>query len=68
MAYQERSGFCDTCKKQVMVRRAGTSHLLHLILTCLTMGLWLIVWLLSSVKVGGWRCTNCGSVVKKNIG
>lgn len=43
-----------------MIRRAGTNHILHLILTVLTLGLWLIPWMFVSVKIGGWRCTQCG--------
>ena len=61
MADQERSGFCGVCNKQVLVRRKGTNHLLHLILSILTAGLWVIVWILASIKFGGWRCTQCGS-------
>ena len=60
MAMQEKGGFCATCSKHVMVRRKGTSHLLHLVLSVFTFGLWIIVWILVSVKFGGWRCTQCG--------
>ncbi len=61
MADQEKSGMCKVCSKQVMVRRKGTNHILHLILTLLNFGLWVIIWILISVKFGGWRCTQCGS-------
>ncbi len=56
MAAQEKSGMCEACNKQVMVRRKSTNHILHLILSVLTAGIWIIVWILSSIKVGGWRC------------
>ncbi len=60
MAVQEASGYCGECDRQVLVRRPGTNHLLHLVLTVLSAGLWLIVWLGVSVKFGGWRCSRCG--------
>jgi hypothetical protein len=27
--------------------------------------LWIIIWILVSFKIGGWRCPNCGSAVYK---
>lgn len=61
MASEEKSsGFCKNCNSNVMVSRPGTSHLLHLVLTILTAGLWLIVWIGVAVKFGGWRCSVCG--------
>lgn len=67
MPVQERSGFCKSCSKQVLVRRKGTSHLVHFIFTLLTGGIWLIVWILASIKIGGWRCTQCGSASIKSV-
>ena len=61
MASEESSGFCEMCNKQVLVRRKGTNHLLHLILSILTAGVWIIIWILASIKIGGWRCSQCGS-------
>ncbi|WP_146678852.1 hypothetical protein [Pirellula sp. SH-Sr6A] len=34
--------------------------MLHLLLSILTIGLWLICWLLACIKIGGWQCPNCG--------
>lgn len=61
MAEQKRGGFCQHCNAQRVVFRKGTSHLLHLVLTVLTLGLWLLIWVGVSVKFGGWRCSTCGS-------
>ena len=61
MAEEKKSGHCKDCEKQVVVFRKGTSHILHLLLTLVTAGLWLIIWFGSAVKFGGWRCTQCGS-------
>ena len=61
MAEDKKSGFCKQCNKQVVVFRKGTNHILHLILSVITVGIWLIIWLGAAVKIGGWRCTECGT-------
>jgi len=45
----------------------GANHVLHLLLTILTAGLWSIVWLLASIRIGGWRCEHCGSRVRRSM-
>jgi hypothetical protein len=61
MAFQEATGYCNRCNKQVLLRRRGISNLLHLLLTLLTGGLWLLIWIFLVSKIaGGWRCTICG--------
>jgi len=60
MAFQESTRFCKICNKQVLVRRKGTNHILHLILSFLTAGFWIPIWILLSIKIGGWRCSQCG--------
>jgi hypothetical protein len=59
MAVIEKSGVCPT-HGPVLARAKGTSHILHLLLTIVTGGLWLIVWLLVSAKKKDWRCPLCG--------
>lgn len=54
---------CKTCGGKVLAERPGTNHLVHIIMSIITAGLWLPIWLLSAVKIGGWRCTRCGSRV-----
>lgn len=61
---QQSSKFCRHCRRQVLAQRQGPSHVIHAILSLLTAGLWLVVWLLACViQVGGWRCQVCGSKV-----
>jgi hypothetical protein len=57
---EEAKGYCQTCEKQVLIKRKGTNHLLHLLLTLLTGGFWIIVWILCAIKVDVWRCSQCG--------
>lgn len=61
MADEKRGGFCKSCNQRVVVFRKGTNHILHLLLSLVTLGLWLIVWFAAAVKFGGWRCERCGS-------
>lgn len=59
-AREYRRAFCKDCEERVRCERKGTSHILHLILTVMTAGLWLIVWIGSAIKFGGWECPRCG--------
>ena len=40
MGLQYKSGFCKKCNENRKVERPGINHILHLILTILTAGLW----------------------------
>ena len=60
MATQHKQGYCKQCKQIRPVMRPGTNHILHLILSIVTAGIWVIVWILAAVKIGGWRCESCG--------
>jgi hypothetical protein len=67
MSMQYKSGFCQACGEQRKVERQKINHILHLLLSIITFGLWLIVWLGISVRVGGWRCEKCASTKVKNV-
>jgi len=53
--------FCPQCQKQTLWARPGTNHILHLLMAILTCGLWLPIWIVASIRIGGWRCQSCGS-------
>jgi hypothetical protein len=61
MAVEQSQKFCKTCKAKRMVQRKGTNHILHLLLSVVTCGAWIVVWLLACVRIGGWRCSQCGA-------
>jgi hypothetical protein len=63
---EENWGFCPSCQRGVVIRRKGPNHLVHLILSLLTSGLWVIIWLAVSVKPGGWKCAECATPAKVN--
>lgn len=53
---------CRTCGQKRLFAKEKQSNVLHLLLTVLTCGLWLPVWLLVAVLVAfrPYRCTVCG--------
>ena len=56
----QSSKFCGHCNRQALVTRQGTNHLLHFFLSIFTIGFWVPIWILVSIKIGGWRCQTCG--------
>ena len=65
MSIQHSQKFCDRCNEYVLAERNGPNHILHLLLSIITGGLWIIVWIMQSVQVGGWKCSKCGSSANK---
>lgn len=57
-----RRRFCGTCQGFKRFEKERVNHLLHLILTFVTVGCWLLVWL--TLVVLNWlkpyRCQSCG--------
>lgn len=68
MAIDQAAGFCRRCARPVLVQRPGTNHTLHLLVTLFLCGLWLPIWMLASVKIGGWRCVLCGRGARRSLG
>lgn len=62
MSQQHHSYFCQHCHEQRLFVRQGTNHILHLLLTLLLCGTWLIVWLIVAAVNEGkpYLCTHCG--------
>lgn len=55
------TGFCTECKKQVLIQKKSTSHIFHLLMSIITGGLWIIIWILSCLSAGTYRCAVCGT-------
>lgn len=64
MATETRAGYCNDCAERRKLERNGVNHILHLILTLVTFGLWVFIWILAAISKDPWRCSTCGS---KNI-
>ena len=60
MAVSEKSDWCLRCGKERLFRRHEPEHWLHLVLTAITGGWWLLVWIVAIVFRGPFRCVRCG--------
>jgi len=60
--FEEASGYCGRCLKQVPVRRQRFRHGPHLALTLLT-GFWVIFWIRDTRRPRPWICLECGAEV-----
>jgi hypothetical protein len=58
---------CRTCGKATMHLVARPNHILHLLLSVVTAGLWIIVWLLVGLKEKKATCTVCGTRYKRHL-
>lgn len=64
MGQKQDGRYCKNCHKNVMATGSTPNHLLHFFITTCTLGLWSIVWIIITIgKIGGYRCTECGSRV-----
>ena len=62
MTRERIRGFCPRCGHDQLFTRHKTHHGVHLFLTIVTLGLWLVSWV--SIFIGNqirpWRCQQCG--------
>jgi hypothetical protein len=61
MSLEQTQKFCKICNGYELHARPATNHLLHLLITIFLCGFWIPIWILSSLKFGGWRCQKCGT-------
>lgn len=63
MASNQVMSPCKVCGKSTMHLQPSTSHVLHLLLSILTMGFWVIAWFLVAQSNASQKtCTQCGSM------
>jgi len=55
---------CNRCDRLVLGLRERPNHLLHLLLSLATAGVWLIVWAIIGFSYADepWHCPYCGSL------
>lgn len=66
---EERLRYCKRCGKTTRhcrnnTKSSGFMLLVHLVLTVVTAGVWLvlvILWKVLNTKIGGWKCSECGN-------
>lgn len=64
---EEKLKHCAKCKRSTVHRRNHNStglvmFLVHLVLTVVTMGVWLVllvIYKIMTTKIGGWSCSEC---------
>ncbi len=67
MATQQSLYYCEQCEKTTLHLEKKTEHLLHLLLSVVTAGAWIPVWLLMSMGTSDPRCTVCGRKAKYRV-
>lgn len=60
MGISKKRQYCPDDQRMVLAERPTPNHLLHLILSVVTGGLWLIVWFLVAMNDKPYRCPICG--------
>lgn len=60
MSTIESSAYCATCGRITLHRKERANHILHLLLSIVTAGLWLIVWAFIVLTPHRSRCAFCG--------
>jgi hypothetical protein len=63
VSVKQSSAYCNVCQRQSLFQKPRINHVLHLILSIVTFGLWLFVWLILGIINAGKepRCTTCGA-------
>lgn len=59
---RKRCKHCGKTTKHEMTV-GGTSHVFHLLMSIITLGLWIPVWILIAItnSGGAWYCSECGT-------
>lgn len=60
MGVDQSCQFCWVCNRPTLHARPQPNHILHLLLSLATGGIWLIVWVAICFQYRGWRCQTCG--------
>ena len=61
MADEQSLQYCTTCNQNTLHARPSTNHILHFLITFFSCFLWIPIWYISALKIGGWRCQQCGT-------
>ncbi len=61
MATNQVMAFCKKCDKKTIHLQPSTSHVLHLILSLITFGVWVIIWFIVAASNNSQKeCSVCG--------
>lgn len=67
MGTETAQRYCPNDQKMVLAVRQTPNHVLHLLLSVITFGFWVIIWFVTSVRASyrPYRCQQCGSKTKR---
>jgi len=62
MTKERIRGYCPRCGHEQLFTRNKIHHGVHLFLTIITLGLWVVSWVAISIgnQIRPWRCQQCG--------
>lgn len=62
MGIQKKRMFCEEEVAMVLAERQTPNHILHLLLSVITAGFWIPIWILVALLgSGAYRCPRCGA-------
>jgi hypothetical protein len=63
MGVKYRQRYCPNDREMVLAVKNTPNHILHVVLTIVTLGLWSVVWIVVTVLALGrpYRCQKCGT-------
>lgn len=58
--------YCPEDDQMVLAEKQTPNHVLHLLLSLITVGFWIPVWIIVSIvtDLGAYRCPHCGAKTK----
>ena len=60
--------YCDVCDRKVEPKKTReVNHILHLIMSLLTVGFWLWIWLIAAISVRQWTCPICKANLENSV-
>lgn len=60
--------YCDVCDRKVEPKKTrDVNHILHLILSFLTLGFWLWIWLIAALSIRQWTCPICKANLEASV-
>ena len=62
MGQKHAQRWCPNCERNVLAVKDAPNHVLHLLLSVITFGVWIVGWAAASLASDwrGWRCSDCG--------
>jgi hypothetical protein len=65
VSVKQTSAYCNVCQRQSLFQKPRINHVLHLILSIVTLGFWLFVWAILGIinTSKSPRCVTCGSTL-----